>query len=105
MKKEMERYFKMISEKTCGAITEEYMDFKDGSSITLDELAEVYEKYIEIVDEVDSYIEENDLDDINDRDKIMKHFNQYYDYFSYPQAIITDFVNFAIKYLNLSDRG
>ena len=92
--------FERISEKLNGAITDDAMDFADGTSFYFDELEELYELYNEIEDEIDSWIEENDLDDVANEEAIKEHFTQYEEYFCLNQACLIDFEKFVISKLN-----
>lgn len=93
----MDKYFKEINEILGGSITEDIIDFGDNQSISLAEIEQEYLVYKSIEDEIDEYIEENDLDDLADYDTITSHFSKYESYFSFPQAVLIDFVKFVVK--------
>lgn len=54
-----------------------YIDFEDGSYITVDDIREIINLYDSIDDEIKRYIEDNGLDDSTDEKKIKSNFEEY----------------------------
>lgn len=90
-------YFNQIWTKCDGDISSnsEIIDFPDGSSISIDEVENEYEKYIDLCEDITYYVDTNYLDRDDDKEKIKKHFSNIdSDLFLYSQAFLLDFVNY-----------
>lgn len=72
----MLNYFARIMEGTHGSNTlnAEIITYKNGSSISLNQIKEEYIKYKKLDEEIDQYVEDSSLDVKNDRDNIIQHF-------------------------------
>lgn len=98
-KEELVKYFEIIKEKTCGSNTSnsEIIDYKNGNSISIDELEEEYYKYLDLCEDIGEYTEENYLDNVSDKEEIKKHFNNIdEDLFEFNQAVLVDFDEYMI---------
>lgn len=92
-------YFRKILEATNGDNTSDkgIIDYKNGTSISIDEIEKAYYEYLELQERISDYIEENDLSDTSDREKIMKHFSDVdEDYFLFDQGLLKDFVDYMV---------
>lgn len=86
-----------------------YIDFEDGSYLTVDDIREIIKLYDSIDDEIERYIEDNDLDDSTDEKKIKSHFEEYDEkgFFYVNQAALRPVEVFALEvyknYTHLED--
>lgn len=108
MKKEdLRKYFNQIKELTNGDNTSDYdiIDYKNGYSISINELDEEYYKYLDLLELIDEYIENKNLDDVIDRDVIVKNFASTInsDLFELNQATLKDFVYYMCCKINLEN--
>lgn len=105
MKSEVLRsYFNKIMEGTNGDDTSnsEIIDYKCGTSLSIDEIEEEYLKYQELEQELEDYIKDNELDDIDDADEIKEHFKYKIkqNLFMINQAVLINFTDYMIAKIN-----
>lgn len=77
-------------------------------SLWSDEVEKLYQEYTDLQDEIDRFIENNELDDVLDKETIINHFvnNNIIGnfYFEINQAVLVDFEQFVVYYLEYRDR-
>lgn len=73
--------FTRIMEGTRGSntITADIITYKNGNSISLNQIKEEYIKYQKLDEDIDNYVEDNRLDIKEDREKIIDHFKDIVD--------------------------
>ena len=100
-KKREKLVYKTILENVPGATNvsnDYYIDFEDGSSISVDDIREIINLYDRIDDEIERYIEDNDLDNVFDEEEIKRHFKEYDEngFFDMDQATLKSLAEFAL---------
>ena len=101
-KKREKLVYKTILESVPGATNvsnDYYIDFEDGSSISVDDIREIINLYDRIDDEIESYIEDNDLNNVFDEEEIKCHFKEYDEngFFCVNQAVLMPVEVFALE--------
>lgn len=103
-REELKRIFNKIKENTNGNNTSnsDIIDYKNGNSITIEEVENEYYKYLELINTIDEYIEIEDLDDVSDSVEIKEHFKDIIDedLFMFDQACLKDFTDYMTIKIN-----
>lgn len=111
IRREMEKINNLLNGELTNDLKYSVIDYKfngDFKSLWSDEVEQLYQDYIDLQDEIDRYIENSGLDDVLDKDKIKDYFkneniiNNYY--FEINQAVLVDFEQFVVYYLEFRDK-
>ena len=94
--------YKSIMKRVPGASNDAdfyYIDFEDGSYLSVDGIREIINLYDSINDEIERYIENNELDDVDDEKEIKSHFEEYdkKGFFYLCQAAMKPLEDFALN--------